>query len=166
MKVVGMDHVVFRVDDVERALAFYTGRLGLEGVRVGEWRAGTVLFPSVRIDATTIIDLFPRELATEGTGPGRNVDHVCLVVEPVDLAAVAASGNFEVVGGPAELFGAQGTGIGLYVRDPDGNVIELRHYGVASPPGHAGLLPSSAEGAPNPAGPATQSGNSTWQQAR
>ena len=133
VKVVGIDHVVFRVADVERSLDFYLGTLGLEPVRVDEWRAGTVLFPSVRIDAHTIIDIFPRELAgDEGTDDatvGRNVDHVCLVVEPCDLQAVADSGNFDVVGGPAELFGAQGQGIGLYVRDPDGNVVELRHYG-------------------------------------
>jgi hypothetical protein len=102
-------------------------------VRVDEWRAGTVLFPSARVDAHTIIDIFPRELAgDDGTADAtvaRNVDHVCLVVEPCDLQAVADSGNFDVVGGPADLFGARGQGIGLYVRDPDGNVVELRHYG-------------------------------------
>ena len=88
----------------------------------------------MRVDAQTIIDLFPRELAGDDGGAdaavARNVDHVCLVVEPCDLQAVAESGTFDVVGGPAELFGARGQGIGLYVRDPDGNVVELRHYGL------------------------------------
>ena len=134
VRAVGIDHVVFLVADVERAIEFYVGRLGLEPVRVDEWRAGTVLFPSVRVDTTSIIDLFPRELAGDDAGHamtlGRNVDHVCLVVEPCDLQALADSGTFDVVGGPAELFGAQGQGLGLYVRDPDGNVIELRHYDV------------------------------------
>jgi catechol 2,3-dioxygenase-like lactoylglutathione lyase family enzyme len=122
VKAVGLDHVVLNVADVERSLAWYCGQLGLEGVRVDEWRRGEVLFPSVRLDAGTIIDL----LQTERTG--QNVDHVCLVVEPTDLAALARSGGFDVVGGPARLFGARGEGFGLYVRDPDGNVVELRHY--------------------------------------
>ena len=111
VKVTGLDHVVFRVADVERSLAFYLGVLGLEPVRVEEWRAGTVLFPSARVDARTIIDIFPRELAADDDAGGslaRNVDHVCLVVEPCDLQALADSAVFDVVGGPAELFGAQG----------------------------------------------------------
>jgi catechol 2,3-dioxygenase-like lactoylglutathione lyase family enzyme len=130
--ITGVDHVVFRVADVERAIAFYVDLLGLAPVRVEEWRAGEVLFPSARIDATTIIDLFPREYAADDDGGPRvpNVDHVCLVVEPCDLQAVADSGVFDVVGGPAELFGARGQGVGLYVRDPDGNVLELRHYAL------------------------------------
>jgi catechol 2,3-dioxygenase-like lactoylglutathione lyase family enzyme len=122
VKAVGLDHVVLNVADVERSLAWYCDVLGLEGARVDEWRRGEVLFPSVRLDESTIIDL----LQTERTG--QNVDHVCLVVEPTDLDAVAASGDFDVVGGPGRLFGARGEGVGLYVRDPDGNVVELRHY--------------------------------------
>lgn len=118
----GLDHVVLTVADVERSLSWYLRELGLEGVRVEEWRRGEVLFPSVRIDATTIIDL------VAGERSGQNVDHLCLVVEPVDLDAVAASGDFDVVAGPSRLFGARGEGVGLYVRDPDGNMIELRHY--------------------------------------
>jgi catechol 2,3-dioxygenase-like lactoylglutathione lyase family enzyme len=123
VKAVGLDHVVLNVADVERSLAWYRDELGLEGVRVDEWRRGEALFPSVRLDEGTIIDL----LKTERTG--QNVDHVCLVIEPTDLDALAASGRFEVVGGPAQLFGARGEGVGMYVRDPDGNVVELRHYG-------------------------------------
>ncbi len=133
MKVVGLDHIVLRVDDVERSLEFYVGTLGLEPVRVDEWRAGEVLFPSLRVDDATIIDVLARGDATPTPSPpatdDRNLDHFCLVLEPVDLDALAASGAFDVVGGPAELFGARGQGQGLYVRDPDGNVVELRHYG-------------------------------------
>lgn len=123
VRATGLDHIVLNVADVERSLEWYTRVLGLEGVRVDEWRRGEVLFPSLRLDATTIIDL----LQVERTG--QNVDHVCLVVEPTDLDAAASSGRFDVVAGPSRLFGARGEGVGLYVRDPDGNVIELRHYG-------------------------------------
>ena len=124
MKVVGFDHLVLKVADVERSIAFYCGELGLAAERLDEWRDGKVLFPSVRITDTAIIDL----LAVERTG--ENVDHVCLVIEPTDLVALAASGRFDVVGeGPVDgLFGAQGFATSLYVRDPDGNVVELRAY--------------------------------------
>jgi catechol 2,3-dioxygenase-like lactoylglutathione lyase family enzyme len=119
-----MDHIVLRVADVERSLAWYRDELGLQPERVEEWRDGKILFPSVRVDATTVIDLLA---APRGDEP--NVDHVCLVIEPEDLDALAASGRFDVVAGPSRLWGAQGDGTGLYVRDPDGNLVELRHYG-------------------------------------
>ena len=124
LHVVGLDHVVLNVADIERSLAFYCDELGLPPERVEEWRRGEVLFPSARVDATTIIDLLvaPRT--------GENADHVCLVVEPVDLDAVKASGRFEVLDGPATRFGARGNGTSLYVRDPDGNTVELRYYGT------------------------------------
>jgi catechol 2,3-dioxygenase-like lactoylglutathione lyase family enzyme len=122
LKAVGLDHIVLNVADVERSLAWYCDELGLEGVRVDEWRRGEVPFASVRVDDDTIIDL----LQTDRTG--QNVDHVCLVVEPTDLEAVKASGRLEVLSGPARRFGAQGDGLSLYVRDPDGNMVELRHY--------------------------------------
>lgn len=118
----GFDHIVLNVADAERSLAFYLGELGLQPERVEEWRRGEVFFPSARVDATTIIDLL------ETPSDGRNVDHFCLVVEPVDLQALKDSGRFDVVDGPDQRFGAQGTATSLYVRDPDGNVVELRHY--------------------------------------
>jgi catechol 2,3-dioxygenase-like lactoylglutathione lyase family enzyme len=124
VRVTDLDHVVVNCADVERSLRWYTDTLGLEPVRVDEWRAGQAPFPSVRIHERTIIDL----LAAPRTG--QNLDHVCLVVEPTDLGALAASGRFDVVGdGPVGgLFGAQGLATSLYVRDPDGNTIELRCY--------------------------------------
>ena len=119
-----LDHLVLNCADVDASLRWYCDELGLEPVRVDEWRAGTAPFPSVRVDPHTIIDLLhaPRS--------GVNVDHLCVVVEPVDLDALAASGRYDVVGdGPVSgLFGARGYATSLYVRDPDGNTVELRTY--------------------------------------
>lgn len=122
LHVEGFDHVVLTVRDVERSLAWYGDVLGLEVLRRDEWRAGRVPFPSVRVDEKTIIDILA------GDRTGSNVDHVCLVVAPTDLGAVAASGRFDVVEGPVTRWGARGNGTSIYVRDPDGNVVELRHY--------------------------------------
>jgi catechol 2,3-dioxygenase-like lactoylglutathione lyase family enzyme len=127
VRITGLDHIVLTTHDVERALAWYTGCLGLPGERVDEWRRGEAPFPSVRVDAGTIIDLFPG-----GPHDSGRLDHFCLVIEPTDLEALADSGTFEVVDGPARRFGARGDGTSLYVRDPDGTTIELRHYGPAA----------------------------------
>ncbi len=122
INVTALDHIVLTCADLERSLRWYIDVLGLEPVRVDQWRRGEAPFPSIRVDESTIIDLI------EGsTVPGR-LDHFCLVVEPIDLAAVAASGVFDVVDGPATRYGARGNGTSLYVRDPDGAVVELRHY--------------------------------------
>ncbi|MYR42202.1 VOC family protein [Streptomyces sp. SID5910] len=125
MRVIAFDHLVLNVADVERSLAFYTGPLGLEPVRVEEWRAGKAPFPSVRVSADTIIDL----VGAPADGPrGSNVDHICLVVEPLDWQQVVDSGEFTVLDGPGKRFGARGTAVSLYVEDPDGNSVELRWY--------------------------------------
>jgi catechol 2,3-dioxygenase-like lactoylglutathione lyase family enzyme len=120
--ITGLDHIVLACSDVEVTLAWYRDRLGLETVRVDAWRRGEVPFPSVRVGEGTIIDLIAGD-PTDG-----RLDHFCLVVEPTDLAAVAASGEFEVLEGPVRRFGARGDGTSLYIRDPDGAVVELRHY--------------------------------------
>jgi hypothetical protein len=89
---------------------------------LAEWRAGEVLFPSLRLSETTIIDVLAGERS------GTNVDHFAVVVTDADLDQLASSGVFDVVAGPADLWGARGLGRGLYVHDPDGNVVELRTY--------------------------------------
>jgi catechol 2,3-dioxygenase-like lactoylglutathione lyase family enzyme len=122
VQVTGLDHVVINTPDVERSLRFYVDQLGLEPLRVEEWRRKEVFFPSVRVNAGTIIDL----LQTDRTG--ENVNHVCLVVEPMDFDALKASGELEVVSGPDERWGARGDGLSLYILDPDGNLVELRYY--------------------------------------
>jgi catechol 2,3-dioxygenase-like lactoylglutathione lyase family enzyme len=120
VKVVGLDHVVVNSSDIERALAWYGDVLGLELMNVEEWRRGDTFFPSARLNATTIIDLFPAERT------GENVNHFCLVVDDADLDELAKQfpDGHRVDGN----FGAQGYGASLYVHDPDGNTIELKSY--------------------------------------
>jgi catechol 2,3-dioxygenase-like lactoylglutathione lyase family enzyme len=120
LRVTGLDHVVLCTADVERALTFYCDTLGLEPVRVDEWRRGEVPFPSVRISPTTLIDLFHSQ------PNGVNMDHVCLVIEPTDLEAVAAA--FPGSRRADRVYGAQGYASSVYVEDPDGTTIELRCY--------------------------------------
>lgn len=124
VRIVGHDHVVLNVADPERSLAWYRDKLGLAPERETEWRAGEVPFLSMRVNETTVIDLFVADRT------GTNLDHFSMrVADDVDLEAVAESGEFDVVAGPMRIWGAQGHGLGLYVRDPDGNTVELKHYG-------------------------------------
>ncbi len=122
MRVEGVDHLVLTVPDVEAVVAWYRDELGLEVLRLDEWRRGEVLFVSLRVNATTLIDVL------SGERTGENINHFALVVDGVDIDDLAASGHHEVVMGPADLYGAQGVGRGVYVRDPAGNVVELRTY--------------------------------------
>jgi catechol 2,3-dioxygenase-like lactoylglutathione lyase family enzyme len=121
VRVVGLDHLVLLVADVERSLAFYCGQLGLQPVRLEEWRRGEVPFVSVRVDEGCIIDLL------EGEATGTNVDHLCLVVDELDPDALVA-GGVEVLTEPVRRFGARGDATSIYVGDPDGHVVELRAY--------------------------------------
>ena len=131
VKITEMDHIVLRNKDVEESLRFYTLVLGLQAERVAEWRAGEVRFPSARINADTIIDFFGTDQDPIGKDGAKNQDHFCMVIEPTDMEELKA--KFEAMGveiqaGPGKRWGSHGDGISLYIYDPDGNVVELRHY--------------------------------------
>ena len=119
-RVTGLDHIVLKCRDVEASIEFYCGQLGLEPERVDEWRRGEALFPSVRITPTTIIDLFAAD------PDGTNLDHLCLVFDGDTLEALQQ--RFPDGRRGDQLFGAQGLASSLYIRDPDGNTVELRTY--------------------------------------
>ncbi|MCX4753954.1 VOC family protein [Kitasatospora purpeofusca] len=122
IRVKAFDHLVLNVRDIERSLEFYGGLLGLEPVRVDEWRAGKVSFPSLRVTPETIIDLMSRPRGES------NVDHICLTVDPLDWQQVIGTGVFKVLEGPVPRYGARGSATSVYVQDPDGNTVELRWY--------------------------------------
>jgi len=130
--VLGLDHLVLRTSSVEGLLDFYAGKLGLGVERYEAWKAGEVPFPSVRINATTIIDLLEVPPGAVGPPGAGALEHLCLVVTPELLAAVTTRtppfDTVTVVDGPGVRWGAQGDAVSVYVPDPDGNVVELRCY--------------------------------------
>lgn len=122
-----IDHVVLRCRDQARALDFYTRILGLaeerrlEAIGLIQLRAGR-----------SLVDLVPRP-PDEPTGLG-NVEHFCLAIAAGDMAAVVGflqAAGVELLGDPAERYGARGMGPSIYVRDPEGNVVELK--GTSAP---------------------------------
>ena len=121
MRVEGLDHIVLVSADPERLIAWYRETLGLEPLRLDEWRRGAAPFASLRVSPTTIIDI------QRGERTGENLNHLALVIsgEPDTLTELAAQHG---VPGPRTLFGARGHGEGIYLSDPDGNGVELRTY--------------------------------------
>ena len=136
-RITALDHIVLKSDNVERSLSFYCEVLGLDGVRVKEWRDGTVRFPSVRITGDTLIDIFP---ADDPMAPavGQQLDHYCLVLEAGGLdELIAKVEDFGLEPGPKQSrWGAHGRGESSYVVGPEGVTVELRHY----PDGYNDLL--------------------------
>jgi catechol 2,3-dioxygenase-like lactoylglutathione lyase family enzyme len=124
-----IDHVVLRVADLERSLAFYRDALGCPVER----RADAIGLVQLRA-GRSLIDLVPvtgKLGSAGGAAPGRegrNLDHFCLRVEPFDEAALRAHlARFGIAAGEtARRIGAEGDGPSLYVTDPDGNTVELK----------------------------------------
>jgi glyoxylase I family protein len=135
IKVTELDHIVLNVSDIERSLKFYTEVLGLQAERLDEFKAGKVGFPSVRINADTIIDLFPARGAATKSKPGEkppgNLNHFCMVVEREDFSGIVdylGSHEIAVREGPISRWGARGRATSVYFLDPDGNEVEIRCY--------------------------------------
>ena len=131
VKITELDHIGLRVKDVEASLRFYSELLGLKTERVDEWRKGEIGFPSVRLNADTLIDFFLSEKKVDNANKEMNQDHFCLVIEPTNMENLKT--QLEGLGvrihaGPGKRWGAHGDATSLYICDPDQNVVELRHY--------------------------------------
>lgn len=125
-----IDHVVLRVRDPDASIHFYVDILGCKVVkRRDDLGLIHIAVGSSMIDLVTINGPLGKRGGAAAGSEGRNVDHLCLRIEPFDEAELtrhlAAFGIVPI--GPAEVnFGAEGDGYSLYIRDPDGNTIELK----------------------------------------
>src|SRR5437867_1296143 len=128
-KPINLDHIVLRVKDLDVAIAFYEQVVGGKLQR----RVPPAGFAQVRI-GTSMIDVISLDgkLGMEGgAGPGaegRNVDHLCVRIDSFDEDAIIKFLRSKGVE-PFDIshrFGADGYGPVMYVRDPDGNMVELK----------------------------------------
>jgi catechol 2,3-dioxygenase-like lactoylglutathione lyase family enzyme len=137
-----IDHVVLWVKNPKDSLDFFVDVVGLLPVRAQDFKEGKAPFPSVRLNDRTILDLMDRQLVsrvsefTGGDSGGRPINHICLSMNAAKYSALTArllARGVELTPETERSFGAQGLAErSKYFRDPDGNVIEIRHYDKVS----------------------------------
>ena len=125
----GLDHVVLRVTQMESAITFYEEILGctverrIDEVGLVQLRAGN-----------SLIDLVDVSLPIGRAGGGmpdadaRNMDHFALTLSSFDETLIRERlAHFGIEAGDTlRLYGAEGYGPSIYIRDPDGNTVELK----------------------------------------
>jgi len=125
---VGIDHVVFLVDDMPRAMAFYQGVLGCQpgysypALGMEQVWCGSALIVLWDITQPGAADAVPP------VAGGRNVDHVCIALSPFAAKDLRKHLALHGVAIEREAFhgGARGMGYSFYIRDPFGNKLELK----------------------------------------
>lgn len=112
--------MVLITNDIERSLSFYIDVLGCELVRTVEE------IPLYQLNAgEALIDLVPRN---EDQPVGKNMEHFCLQVTPFNPHQIIEKMREEGIecGIVEKRFGATGYGRSIYIKDPDGNTVELK----------------------------------------
>ncbi|MDF2901054.1 MAG: lactoylglutathione lyase [Phenylobacterium sp.] len=125
----GFDHIVLRIVNKDRMIAFYRDVLGCPvdwdrpELGLTHIRAGTSL-----IDLVTVDGKLGRLGGAAPGAEGRNLDHFALAVRPFDEAAIRAhlASHGVAIVEEGERYGAEGDGTSLYIRDPEGNTVELK----------------------------------------
>lgn len=125
-----IDHLVLRVQDLGRSVAFYRDVLGCTVARerpslgMVHLHAGASMIDLIAVDGS----LGRRGGPAAGT-QGRNLEHLCLRIEPFDECRLREHLQMHGVAVDGEVssnLGAEGDGRSLYLRDPDGNGVELK----------------------------------------
>lgn len=134
-----IDHVVLRVRDIDVMRRFYCDVLGAEHVAwrpefgMSHLRAGSSM-----IDLITVDGPLGKRGGAAPAREGRNMDHLCLRVDPFDREAIVAhlKRHGVAIGDIKPRFGAEGSGVSIYLTDPEGNTIELKgpSDGSSQPP--------------------------------
>jgi glyoxylase I family protein len=132
-----IDHVVLRVRDMDAMRRFYCDVLGATHVA---WRPefgmSHLKAGSSMIDLVAVGGPLGKMGGAAPGRQGRNMDHLCLRIEPFDQDAIVAhlERHGVVVGEIRRRYGAEGNGISIYVRDPEGNTVELKGPSDGLPP--------------------------------
>lgn len=121
MQVLGLDHLVLTVADMEATVRFYRGVLGMEEVVFGGGRRA-LAFGSQKIN----LHARPAEYLPAARLPTAGSADLCFLVASLEAAiARLEAAGIEIEEGPVTRTGAVSPLRSVYVRDPDGNLIEL-----------------------------------------
>lgn len=129
MQTTGIDHVVLRVRDLQRMVSFYEGVLGCavahrqDDLGLVHLRVGASL-----LDLVDVAGVLGRKGGAAPAATARNMDHLCLRVAEFDAEAIRRELQAQgvQVEEAAERYGSTGKALSVYLRDPEGNGLELR----------------------------------------
>ncbi|MCD9096403.1 VOC family protein [Luteimonas fraxinea] len=122
MHIDALDHLVLTVADIDATCAFYGRVFGMQVVTFGEGRRA-LAFGVQKINLHQAGHAFePKALRPT---PG-SADLCLLTTTPLDLVqAELRTAGVHIEDGPVPRTGATGPILSVYVRDPDGNLIEI-----------------------------------------
>jgi catechol 2,3-dioxygenase-like lactoylglutathione lyase family enzyme len=122
MSIASLDHMVLYCTDVDASIAFYVRTLGMDAVTFGGGRRA-LAFGRQKIN----LHQSGREFVPHAATPARGAGDFCLITTvPLDdvIARLNALG-VPIVEGPVAKTGAVAPLRSVYVRDPDGNLVEI-----------------------------------------
>jgi catechol 2,3-dioxygenase-like lactoylglutathione lyase family enzyme len=122
MELDAIDHVVLTVRDIPASVAFYTRVLGMREMIFGDDRRA-LAFGRCKLN----LHQAGREFEPKAAHPAPGTVDLCLLARtPIaEIVHHLVACGVTIEEGPIERTGAQGRILSVYVRDPDGNLIEL-----------------------------------------
>ena len=125
MKIHRIDHLVLTVKDIERTCAFYESVLGFEVVTFGQGRKA-LQFGRQKLN----LHQQGKEFEPKAAAPTPGAIDLCFITDtPIDkVRRELEEKHVPIEQGPVERTGAVGRLLSIYLRDPDGNLIEIANY--------------------------------------
>ena len=125
MRIDHLDHLVLTVRSIPATCDFYTRVLGMEVVSFGEGRKA-LRFGVQKIN----LHEAGHEFEPKAAQPVPGSADLCFIAEtPLgEVIAHLKAQNVTIEQGPVQRTGAIGSIESVYLRDPDGNLIEISHY--------------------------------------
>jgi len=129
IKIAAIDHVVLTVSSIERACDFYQRALGMGVETFGGGRVALTFG-----DQKFNLHEAGKEFEPKARTPLPGSADFCLIADtPLDeVVAHLAAQNIDIELGPVVRTGAVGPIRSIYLRDPDGNLVEIANYDSAS----------------------------------
>ncbi|NJL37320.1 MAG: VOC family protein [Leptolyngbyaceae cyanobacterium RM2_2_4] len=125
MKIERLDHLVLTVTDIQATCDFYTQVLGMEVVRFGD-RRYALHFGQQKIN----LHQAGKEFEPKAIRPTPGSADLCLITATplTEVMVHLQSCGVEIEQGIVQRTGAVGAIASLYIRDPDGNLLEISNY--------------------------------------
>ncbi len=125
MKIERFDHLVRTVHDIDRTCDFYTRVLGMKAIAFQEGRTA-LPFGQQKLNLHAV----GKEFEPKARNPTPGSANLCLITE-ISLDEVIQhmkDCGVEILDSPVKRTGAIGEILSIYLRDPDGNLIEVSNY--------------------------------------